>query len=423
MLGHARTPDRRLPCPLVAAGRLVKVRFLLGHAHGRGGAVRTTLNTASALAERGHDVEILSLLKGRPDPSYPIAESVRIRILTPSRQLFAPGWTSPRRFLRRIARKLLERWPSRIFPRGDKWYGRVSRFTDIALERYLRRQPGCVLIGTNLGLNIALAQLAPPNAITIGQEHLHLARRAASRRQLIRAHYPALDAVVTLTETDAQAYRTLVPDTHIEAIPNAVPHHNGHRHSSETVRSHTVVAAGRLTPQKGFDQLIRAWALVTQDHPHWHLEIYGSGPEHPHLQSIVDELGLNDSISLAGHVDDLPDIFASAGLFVLSSRYEGFPMVLLEAMSHALPAVAFDCPTGPSEIIQDGVTGRLVPAGHTSELAAAISSLIEQPSLRNQLGQAAAIHAQTYDRDLIATRWEDLFQRLHDTQENRARPT
>jgi len=411
------------PPTLAAPGRLVKVRFLLGHAHGRGGAVRTTLNTANALAERGHDVEILSLLKGRPDPSYPIAESVRIRILTPSRQLFAPGWTAPRRFLRRIARRLLERWPSRIFPPGDKWYGRVSRFTDVALKRYLRRQRGCVLIGTNPGLNIALAQLAPPQAITIGQEHLHLSRRAASRHRLIRAHYPALDAVVTLTETDADAYRALLPDTHIESIPNAVPHHTSQRHGPETERSQTAVAAGRLTPQKGFDQLISAWALVHQHHPDWRLDIYGSGPQQRHLQSMIDAQGLNETISLAGHVDDLPEILRSAGLFVLSSRYEGFPMVLLEAMSCAVPVVAFDCPTGPSELIHDRVTGRLVSAGETDELAAAISSLIEQPSHRTRFGQAAASHAQTYDRDLIATRWENLFQRLHRTHENRRRPT
>ncbi|WP_344814409.1 glycosyltransferase family 4 protein [Microlunatus aurantiacus] len=385
--------------------------------------MRTTLNTANALAERGHDVEILSLLKGRPDPSYPIADPVRIRILTPSRQLFAPGWTAPRRFLRRTARKILERWPSRIFPPGDKWYGRVSRFTDVALKRYLRRQHGCVLIGTNPGLNFALAQLAPPDAITIGQEHLHLGRRAASRRQLIRAHYPALDAVVTLTETDSDAYRALLPDTHIESIPNAVPHQPFRRHSLETERSQTVVAAGRLTPQKGFDQLISAWALVHRDHPEWRLAIYGSGPEQPHLQSMIDEQALSETISLAGHVDDLPEVLRSAGLFVLSSRYEGFPMVLLEAMSCAVPVVAFDCPTGPSELIKDRVTGRLVPAGETAELAAAISSLIEQPSLRSQFGQAAATHARTYDRDLIATRWENLFQRLHHTHENKPRPT
>ena len=181
------------------------------------------------------------------------------------------------------------------------------------------------------------------------------------------------------------------------------------------------MAAGRLTPQKGFERLIRAWALVHRDHPEWRLDIYGSGPEQLHLQSMIDEQGLTEDISLAGHVDDLPEILRSAGLFVLSSRYEGFPMVLLEAMSCALPVVAFDCPTGPSELIHDGLTGRLVPAGQTAELAAAISSLLQQSSLRRRLGQAAALHAQTYDRDLIATRWENLFQRLHHTHENRRR--
>lgn len=395
----------------------MKIRFLLGHAHGRGGAVRTTLNTADALAERGHDVEILSLLQGRPDPSYAVSQAVRINVLTPSSRVFAPGWTTPRRVLRRLARKILERWPSRFFPRGDKWYGRVSLYTDLALRRYLSRQDGCVVIGTNPGLNIALAMLAGPTTVTIGQEHLHLARRGPLRRELFRTHYPALDAVVTLTAFDAEQYRTLLPTVHVEAIPNAVPHLQARARPSSP-RSMAVVAAGRLTPQKGFDQLIRAWAITSRGHPCWHLTIYGSGPEKHRLEALIEELHVSHCTSLAGHVDDLSGVFANAGLFVLSSRYEGFPMVLLEAMSEAVPVVAFDCPTGPAELITDGVSGRLVPAGDTAQLATAMSELIDHPDLRRRLGRAAATTSRIYDRELIAGRWEHLFRQLED---NRAR--
>lgn len=336
---------------------------------------------------------------------------MRIRILTPAQRLFASGWASPRRLGRRLARKVLERWPSRIFPRGDKWYGRVSIYTDLALQRYLNRQHGCVVIGTNPGLNIALARLAPPTTITIGQEHLHLARRARSRHRLIAAHYPALDAVVTLTTADAQDYRSLLPGTLVEAIPNAVPEFAG-ANQPPAPRSPTIVAAGRLTRQKGFDQLIHAWATVSRDHPHWRLNIYGSGPEQSHLQTLIDNLDLTQCTSLVGHVDDLGAVLRSAGMFVLSSRYEGFPMVLLEAMSCAAPIVAFDCPTGPADLIRDGINGRLVPAGNVAELATAISSLVDHPTRRHRLGSAARVFSKDYDRDLIASRWEELFHRL-----------
>ena len=218
----------------------------------------------------------------------------------------------------------------------------------------------------------------------------------------------------TLTEDDAAAYRKLLKGrARIEVFPNAVPDLGGHRAALD---AKVVVAAGRLARQKGFDRLLPAWAEVVRHHPDWKLKIYGSGGERDSLQRQIEELGIGDSATLEGFTRKLHEEFSRASLYVLSSRQEGFPMVLLEAMGVGLPVVSVDCETGPRDIIREGVDGHVVPEEDRAALAAAISGLIADTDRRKAFGAAALETAASYDAARIAARWEQRIAELSATK-------
>ncbi|MFI7589899.1 glycosyltransferase family 4 protein [Spongisporangium articulatum] len=391
-------------------GWTLRIRFVLGNAYGGGGTIRTTLTMAGALAERGHDVEIASVL-GRPSPPvFEIPPGVRLVTLTGGPQRAARSRWDPRR----VAQALLRRFRSRLIHPGDVRYANFSFESDLALWRYLRRQRNVVLVGTRAGINLALARYAPRSNVVIAQEHMNLRRHGEPLRAGFRAHYPTLHALVTLTEGDAEDYRAFLGEqAAVQAIPNAVPDLGAvapaHERSED---SKIVVAAGRLTRQKGFDLLIGAWRPVVAAHPDWQLHIYGGGHLEADLRRQIDDLGLAESVRLMGFSDDLPRHLSQASLYVLSSRFEGFPLVLLEAMGCGLPVVAFDCPTGPADLIEDGVTGLLVPPKSKRRLSEAMLRAIEDPQLRRTMGRNARHLVESYSQAGIAERWERLFSDL-----------
>jgi glycosyltransferase involved in cell wall biosynthesis len=192
----------------------------------------------------------------------------------------------------------------------------------------------------------------------------------------------------------------------VEQIPNGVPEP---RLPPAALDAKVLVAAGRLLSQKGFDMLLDAFAPVSARHPDWQLWIFGSGPWRSRLAAQIDRLGLGGRAHLKGATSRLDEQFAAASMFVLSSRFEGLPMVLLEAMAAGLPPVAFDCPTGPGEVIGHGTSGLLVPPADTAALAAAICALIEDPARRQAMGVAARERSRAYSMPAVTRQWEQLF--------------
>jgi glycosyltransferase involved in cell wall biosynthesis len=393
----------------------VKIRFLIMNAYAAGGTIRTTYNTAGHLAAN-HDVEVVSVYQRRPAARFPV--DPRVRVWPLCNQVPADGdvLAHPYGESRGVA-EVARRIPSVLIPSSERRYRNFTLQTDAALLRYVRSVRDGVLVSTRPGLNLAVARFGRPEVVRVGQEHMYLASHTRPLQRRIARHYPRLDLVTTLTERDAADYREMLGDrAPVMAVPNAVTPVTPRDHEAGPV----VIAAGRLSPQKGFDRLIPAWSGVARRYPEWRLKIFGSGPDGDDLRSLVRRHALEGQIAMPGFTDRLADEMAAAAVFVLSSRAEGFPMVLLEAMGVGLPVVSFDCRNGPADIITDGVDGLLVPEGDQAALTAALCSLIESPARRLEMGRAARRTAQRYQLDVIGARWEQI---LADLVERKAHAT
>lgn len=170
-----------------------------------------------------------------------------------------------------------------------------------------------------------------------------------------------------------------------------------------------ITAMGRLTAQKGFDLLLQAFARITRQHSDWGLMIIGAGELRGELEELRDKLGLSESVSFAGLLANPLPALRNSKLFVMASRFEGFPYAALEAMACGLPVIYTDCPSGPREIIRNGVDGLLVPNGDVTALAAAMDRLMSDDVERARLAACASEVLERFGAAKIVAQWEDLF--------------
>jgi len=383
----------------------LKIRFLLHDVYGRGGGVLTvTIALARELAER-HDVELVSLVGYKPRPVHAMPDNVGLTTLMGRHSSGEWEKLRPRRGAVEASR------PSRVVPRQEPRFGQYSRLSDRVLARYLRSLAGGAVVTMQPGLNVALARLGSPRYVRVAEDHRPFGERSIPTLAAYAQHADGLDAFLALTETDADAYRNLlgrrVP---VRKMVNGTPLYDG---PASSLGSKLVLAAGRLERSKGFDLLVAAWGDVARRHPDWKLHIYGEGDLRSDLQAQIDDLGLRGTVVLKGFSDDLQRRMAEASLFVLSSRAEGYGMVLAEAMACGVPVVSTDCPSGPREIVTDRVDGLLVANLDAAALAVGITEMIEMdPEKRRVMGQAALDKARSRSHAAVAVQWEELLTAL-----------
>ena len=216
------------------------------------------------------------------------------------------------------------------------------------------------------------------------------------------------DKFIVLTNED-KGYWGQLPN--IEVIPNAAMHMSGH---FSDVSSHRVIAVGRLDYQKGFDRLIEAWAQIQKHDKYkdWHLDIFGQGEWRDLLQQMIERHGLQDNTHINRPTRDIGTEYAKSSLLVMSSNYEGFPMVMIEAMACGLPVASFDFKCGPKDIIKDGINGLLVPNGNIDALAQAMIKIMDNDTYRKELSLNARQVVSTYSEDTVMAKWVKLFNSL-----------
>ena len=348
-----------------------------------GGAERVTATLANAWSSRGHEVSILSMSPG--ESAFPLSSGVKL--IAPesstSRRISLPHMLS---FLRR---KLKELEPEICLAQTYK----PAFFASLA----------CVGLGIPL---VAVEHNYPGNP--------RLGRIWPILRYLA---YSRADKVVFLTER-ARSHFSGAIGRHSAVIENPLAEEflaedslapcPSEREGAEeaSTENKRFLAIGRLVEQKGFDLLLRAFAQFSEAVDDWSLTIVGEGKLQWQLHSMVQSLGLEQRVTIRPFGDSPLDYYRSSDVFVLSSRWEGFPCVLCEAMSCALAPIAFDCPTGPAELIEHELSGLLIPPGDWKALARAMKRLVREPELRKKLARGAIELRSRLETDKILEQWD-----------------
>lgn len=213
---------------------------------------------------------------------------------------------------------------------------------------------------------------------------------------------------IVLTEEDKHYWGEM---PNIEVIPNA---NSFSPDSPAELVNKSVIAVGRYDYQKGFDELIQAWARVANVEPEWSLHIFGQGPLKELLLELIEKLKLQDCVFLENPVADIERAYLDSSILAMTSRYEGLPMALLEGQACGLPMVAYACKCGPRDIIDDGVNGYLVAEGDINAMANRLLGLIQNQELRMQMGYASKRLSINFSEENIMKKWLDLFYQLID---------
>lgn len=379
----------------------MRITFLLVRADDPGGTSHAVFSQAAMLRDR-YDIEIVSILRTRNEPFHPSPPDVPVRYLVDMRH-------EPRAVRdsgRRQDEGLLAATPScEIDPKADPAF---NALVDREVAAELRHTSADVLVTTGPPLLHLATKFAPRASVIVHQEHRTSETRGEANRSLLLSAAHLADVIVVLTQKSAAWLQDALGETapRLEVLPNAAP--SGCRSLSRR-DMRTVVAAGRLVRQKQLDHLIAAFARAADDHPGWTLRIFGAGPDAGRLRQLVTRSRLSNQVMLMGLSHHMTREWSTAAIGALTSRHEGFPLVMLEGMASGVPFVSYDCPNAPGEIITNEVDGILVPQDDVDAFAAALSRLMGDDDARNRMGDAAMHRVRAFDPKWLAAEWTRVY--------------
>ncbi len=348
---------------------------------GAGGAERVMVELCAAWHARGDAVSLLTLDDGRSD-FYAAPAGVR-RVALDLASASASAAAALRANIRRV--RTLRR--ALRTERPDV----IVSFTD-------RTNVLVLMAARGLGIPVVVSERIDPRRHAIGRAW-HLLRRLL---------YPSAAALVVQTEAVRAWAEAVLPAHRVAVIPNPLRRASVALSPAGT-RPSQITGMGRLVAQKGFDVAIDAFGFIATAFPDWQLRIFGEGPDRALLQARIDAGGLGGRITLSGRTSTVDAELAASSVFLLPSRYEGFPNALLEAMAHGCACVATTCDSGPADLITDGVSGRLVPVDDAAALAAALTSLLRDASARSRMGAEAIATTERFAPATVLQAWDRVF--------------
>lgn len=355
-----------------------KICFLIGSLDSSGGTERVTTLIANELSKKGYNISIVSLVDGK-DPFFTLESDIQ------TYSLYSKKVSFKKNFMSVI-------WKIRKFVKSNN----INTFIVVDSISCVFTVPA--LFGLS---NKHICWEHFNYKVDLGISFRRVGRKLAARY---------CDSVVTLTERDKGYWiQGTQHKSQITAIANPCPFPEQNYNKRDDKK--TVLAVGRLTYQKGFDLLLESWIKVNKAMPDWKLKIIGEGEDRAKLTEFIRKHQLTESVELAGNTNNISEYYKEAEIFCLSSRFEGFPMVLLETLAFGLPAVSFDCDTGPAEVLRD--TGAiLVPANDVNNLAISLIELMNNEEQRKMISDKSKEKARVYQPENIISQWVDLIESL-----------
>lgn len=344
----------------------MNILFIVNNLSNAGGTERVTCNLANLFSEKlGHSITIVNRETKKEEVFFPLNTEIKVMALGKNYLLFYKN-----------------------------------------INKLIKELKPDVILVHNMGKLSLLASFLniPETTSFYTLEHGVFSSRPSWVKFLSKVLYKKYKKIVTLTEHDMKSYQSF--HKNVIKIPNISPYDVINLSNTYDIESRKVIAIGRLTYEKNFMALLKAWKILKDSYPNWYLDIYGEGEEKELLANYIAQNNLHN-VTLKGSKQELIDVYQTASFLVMSSRHEGLPLVLIEAQSFGLPLISFDCPFGPKEIIENGHTGYLVEDQNIDKLSARIFELMKHDNIRSVFSQNAIKASEKYSALVILEIWKN----------------
>lgn len=352
--------------------------------YGVGGTVQTVINQANYLVSIGYQVSIISLRRTGDIPKLHLDPSVRLEYLNDARKKgrYRKNWEN-----------ILAQFPSKLFKKTEDLYDGLSLLTDYKLREIIKTIDNSILIGTFPGLCVNLLKYTKPNNVVFVQEHKEFSSHSREIQKSLLKYYHKSKKVIALTTFQKEEYIE-------QGIKNVINIPNGIQdkfallqRSKINSMTNRIVSFGRLVPIKGFDLLIKSFALIAKKYPAWNLDIYGDGEEKTNLLKLINDLDISSNVTIHPPTSLVYEEIYNCSFCALTALKEPFGMVYIESFSMAKPVISFDIGYGPKEFLIDGYNSLVAPCFSIEKLSENMEKLIKDEALLKRLGYNAR---QTY---------------------------